>query len=443
MDNSTQLTIFSFVSIAVLTVVYYFLITEKINKVIVAVLGASILIISQVFRSVGHSSQDNALSFVSRNLDVLGFVIGMMILVGIVKESGIFEALAIGLVKIVKGNPFLLLIVFGYLTLVMTTFLSNIPTVLILTPVLLVLVKELKLPHLPYLFIMVTMANIGGAMTPLSDPTTYYQAKTVGLSFGEVISNSGVIVMILSVVVCAYVLFIFKKQLASVTVSAGAVALFRPAKAIKNRHILYLGLPILIFTISLMIFKDYIYTVTGISLDNATISLSAAFISMLIFHEEPQVVFKTLIDWEIVFFFIGLFVIVGGLEFTKVIDVMAHALIQITNGNGTFLLFLITIATALLSVFIDNVPLNITLVGAIQTMAKSGIVVYPLWWALNLGTSIGGAGSPIAAACNVIVFSQAQRENMKVEFRKYLIYAIPLIIINSIVTFTILRVRYY
>lgn len=442
MDTSAQLSIFSFISVIVLAVVYFFLITEKINKVIVAVLGASLLIVSQVFRSAGHTSQDNALSFVSRNLDVLGFVIGMMILVGIVKESGIFEALAIWLVKMVKGNPFLLLIVFGYLTLGMTTFLSNIPTVLILTPVLLVLVKELKLPHLPYLFIMVTMANIGGAMTPLSDPTTYYQAKTVGLSFIEVVSNSGMIVMILSVIVCVYVWLLFKKQLSQASVSAKDVAEFQPHKAIKNRHILYVGLPILAIAIALMILKEYIFSLTGITLDNATITLSAAFILMFIFHEEPQIVFKTLIDWEIVFFFIGLFVIVGGLEFTKVIDVLAHTLIQITQGNNTLLLFLITIATAILSIFIDNVPLNITLVGAIQTMAKSGVYVYPLWWALNLGTSIGGAGSPIAAACNVIVFSQAQRENMKVEFKKYLMYAFPLVIINGLVTFIILNARY-
>jgi len=442
MDSSIQLTIFSFISIIVLAVVYFFLITEKVNKVIVAILGASVLIIAQVFRSIESSSQENAFNFVSRNLDVLGFVIGMMILVGIIKESGVFEALAIWLVKVVRGNPSGLLIVFGYLTLSMTTFLSNIPTVLILTPVLLVLVKELKLPYLPYLFIMVAMANIGGAMTPLSDPTTYYQAKTVGLSFVEVISNSGVIVIILSVVVCAYVLLLFKKQLANISVSSRDVALFQPQKAIKNRRILYLGLPILITAISLMILKEYIYTITGITLDNATITLSAAFISMLIFHEEPQIVFKTLIDWEIVFFFIGLFIIVGGLEFTKVIDILAHSLIELTKGNGVYLLFLITIATALLSIFIDNVPLNITLVGAIQTLAKSGIYVYPLWWALNLGTSIGGLGSPIAAACNVIVFSQAQRENMKVDFKKYLIYALPLVIINSLITFIILAIRY-
>lgn len=141
--SDLSLNLFSFISLIVLGGVYYFLITEKINKVIVSMLGAFLLIVMQVFRTETQTSQDSAFTFISNNLDVLFFVIGMMILVNIVRQSGVFEAVAIWLVKKVKGKPFLLLIAFAYLTLVMTMFLSNIPTILILTPVLIVLVKEL------------------------------------------------------------------------------------------------------------------------------------------------------------------------------------------------------------------------------------------------------------------------------------------------------------
>lgn len=442
MEGSLSLSIFSFISLVTLAVVYFFLVTEKINKVIVAVLGASFLIMMQVFKTASHSSQENALEFVSKNLDVLGFVIGMMILVGIVRESGIFEAIAIWLVKKVKGNPYALLVVFGYLTLTMTAFLSNIPTILILTPVLLVLIRELKLPYLPYFFLMVTMANIGGAMTPISDPTTYYQAKTVGLSFFEVVNNSGLVVLVLSVSSLFYVLFSFRKELASSKVNPRDVAMFKPASALKNKTILYFGLPILIFAILLMISKEYIAKNLGITLDNATITLSASFLAILIFHQSPKNVFKDLIDWEIIAFFIGLFIVVGALEFTSVIQVMSIYLIDFTNGNLALLLLIISIGIALLSVFIDNVPLNITMVSAVLSMAKAGINVYPLWWALNLGTSLGGAGSPIAAACNVIAFGQADKENMHVSFRKYLIKGIPLVLVNGLITFAILYFRF-
>lgn len=440
--EAVHLTIFSFISIAVLMVVYFFLITEKIPKALVAVLGGVTLIVMQVFRTGEATSQDNAFGFISNNLDILGFVIGMMVLVGIVRESGVFEAMAIWLVKIVKGRPVSLIIALGYLTLFMTAFFSNIPTVLILAPVILVLVRELKLPALPFLFTLVTMANLGGAMTPISDPTTYYQAKTVGLSFIEVFSNSGLIVLVLSVVSLAYILLVFRRDLRAAQVKASDVALFKPLSAIQNKYILKVGIPIALISILTMVFKEQIAAITGVTLDNATITIGASFISILLFHKQPRTVFRNLVDWEIIFFFIGLFVVVGALEFTHVIAILAETLLKLTQGNINALLFLISLGSGVLSTFIDNVPYNITMVSAIQEMERSGIWVYPLWWALNLGTSIGGAGSPIGAACNVIAFGQAEKEKIHVNFVKYLLLAMPLVVINALVTYGMLWFRY-
>lgn len=191
-----------------------------------------------------------------------------------------------------------------------------------------------------------------------------------------------------------------------------------------------------------MMGKEYLARASGITLDNATITIGASFLAILLFHKNPQKIFNRLIDWEIIFFFIGLFIVVGALEFTFVIDALAHYLVQLTNGNMTLLLLLISIGSGVISTFIDNVPYNITMVGAIQAMAESGIVVYPLWWALNLGTSIGGAGSPIAAACNVILFGQAEKEKIHVNFAKYLLLALPLVVINALVAFGIIWFRY-
>lgn len=286
------------------------------------------------------------------------------------------------------------------------------------------------------------MANIGGAMTPISDPTTYYQAKTVGLSFMEVLTNSGVIVLILSVVSLLYTALIFRTQLRAVKVQAEDVSLFRPRAALRNKRVLYRGTPILLGAILLMILKEPIYSWFGITLDNATITITAAFLAMLIFHRTPQKVFAKLIDWEIIFFFMGLFIVVGALEFTQVIDLLAHGLVQISGGNLIVLTGLMSAGSAVLSTFIDNVPYNITMVGAIQAIEKTGLYVFPLWWALNLGTSIGGAGSPIAAACNVIAFGQVEKEGYHVGFVKYLKVALPLVILNSLIAFGIIWLRY-
>lgn len=436
------LTSFSFLSILVLVVVYSLLITEKINKVIVAVFGACFLIFMQVFRTATHTSQEQAFEFISRNLDVLGFVVGMMILVGIVRESGLFEAIAIWIVKKVKGKPIPLLIAMSYLTLFMTSTLSNIPTVLIVTPILLVLIKELKLPATPYFIALITMANIGGAMSPISDPTTYYQAKVVGLKFFEVVENSGLTVLILSVVSITYLILVFRKQLSAVEISESDVALFDPKSAIKNKKVLKFGIPILFLTILLMVTKETIKNIFNITLDNASISLCAAFLVMFLFRHEPKEVFSRLIDWEIIFFFSGLFIVVGALEFIRVIDLLAQTLISVTGGNISYLLGFLSIGSGVISTFIDNVPYNITMVGAVQQMAAQGLAVYPLWWALNLGTSLGGAGSPIGAACNVVALGQGEKEGIHIPFMKYLMIGLPLVVINSIVTFFVLWLRY-
>ena len=430
-------------SLVTLAIVYTLLISEKVNKVIVAILGASFLIGAQVFRTVDASSQSVAFHYLANNLDILGFVIGMMLMVGMVWESGVFEALAIGIVKSVKGNPKLLLIVLGYLALFMTAFLSNIPTILILAPITLALIKTLKLPPLPYLMTMVTMANIGGAATPISDPTTYYQATTVGLSFGEVITNSGLIVLLLSVVTILYFLTVFSKTLGKVKNNSSSVAMFSPMSAVKDWHMVKVGVPTLITAILLMIFKEQIAKGLGLTLDNATITFAAAFFMMLVFHKTPKNLFQDIVDWEIIFFFIGLFIVVGSLEHTHIIESLAEGMISVTGGSIKMLGLLVTLGSSILSMFIDNVPYNISMVGAIKAMEASGLAVYPLWWALNLGTSIGGAGSPIAAACNVIFFGQAERDKIHVNFGKYLLISFPLVVINSLVTYGVLWLKYF
>lgn len=438
-----HLTTLSFISIAILVIVYAFLITEKLNKVLVSILGAVTLILLQVFKSAEETSQTGGFAYIGKNLDVLLFIIGMMILVGIVKESGVFESVAVWIAKKVKGKPIILLIAISYLTFFMTMCVSNIPTVLIMLPVLLILIRELKLPPLPFLISVITMANIAGAATPFSDPTTYYQSKTVGLTFLEVVSNSGIISLVLSVVTMVYINLVFRKQLRAVKVNPKAVAAFDPKAAIKDTKILKLGLPLLGIAILLMVFKDTIAGMTGVTLDNATVILTAAFIAMLLSKKDPKEVFLTVVDWEIIFFFMGLFVVVGSLEYTGVVGALAAGLVALSHGNNSVLGFLITTGSGILSMFIDNVPYNITMVSAIQSMAKVGIYVYPLWWALNLGTSFGGAGSPIGSACNVVSLGLAEKEKIHVKFAKYLAVGFPLVVINALVTFGIIWLRYH
>lgn len=161
---------------------------------------------------------------------------------------------------------------------------------------------------------------------------------------------------------------------------------------------------------------------------------------MLIIISKQSVpkILTTMIDRDTIFFFMGLFIVIGALEHTGVIAWIGTSLVTLSHGNMSILLGLITMGSGVLSTFIDNVPYNITMVSAIKAMASSGIVVYPLRWALNLGTSFGGAGSPIGAACSVVALGEAEKDHIHFNFLQYMKYAFPLVIINGIVTFALL-----
>ena len=264
----------------------------------------------------------------------------------------------------------------------------------------------------------------------------------MGLGFFEVISNSGPIVLVLSVVAVLYTFLVFRKSIRAVKVKEKEIAGFNPRAAIKDRKRLFIGMPMLFGTILLLMFKDTIVQKTGLSLDNSTIVLTAAFSALLIFKEHPGEALRHFVDWETVFFFMGLFIVVGSLDQTHVVAALGHGLVALSHGSDNILQFLVTVGSGLFSVFIDNIPYNITMIGALQSIAHTGVYVYPLWWALNLGTSIGGVGSPIGAACNVVALGQAHKEGMAIQFGKYLAVGVPFVILSSLIAFVMIWLRY-
>lgn len=181
----------------------------------------------------------------------------------------------------------------------------------------------------------------------------------------------------------------------------------------------------------------------GRNLENATIATFFALLAMIRYRREPQQVFQKLVDREILFFFMGLFVMIGALEHNEIIKALAAYLVELAHGSVKTLLFLVTMGSGILSTFIDNVPYNITMVSAVLEMQKAGIEIYPLRRALNLGTSIGGAGSAIGAACNVICLGQAEKEGYHISFGKYLLYGLGLVIINALICYFILAWKFF
>lgn len=434
------------ISLIWLVVLFVVLITEKVDKTIVSILVAWMLVFLQVFVWVDwESSQEIAAWFIYHNLDIFAFIIGMMIITWIVWETWIFDFIAISIAKKVKWNPKKLFFIFAYMAFFMTVFISNIPTIIILAPIVILITTKLYLPSFPYIVWIITFANLWWAVTPISDPTTYYQATTLWLSFWDVISNTGFIMFIVSLSSSLYLYLIFRKDFETKAELEDILKL-NPRETLVKRKKIIISLLILILVIFLVVTKEFIYNKTWIKFDNWSITLFGAFLSILLLKHDVSNVLRSKVDYSTLFFFAWLFVVVWALEYNWVIVLLADKLVEITWWSEWFLLFMITVWSAILSIFVDNVPYNIAMVSTLEQFAQSWVVVWTAWtalaWWLNSCTSIGWAWSPIGAACNVIALWQAEKSWVIVKFVKYLMIWAPLVLINSLIAYWILYSKY-
>jgi len=447
-ENSVTLTTNWIISIIGLVALFAILITEKIDKTIVSVLIAGMLIFLQVF-SDGKidwpSSQLVAFEFIYKNLDIFAFIIWMMIISGIAKDSWVFNYVAIRIAKRLNWSPIKLFFILSYMAFFMTVFISNIPTIIILAPIVILITKKLDIPVLPYIIWIITFANLGWAVTPISDPTTYFQATTLNLSFFQVLSNTGLIMFLVTISSSIYLYLVFRKDFKY----QPDLEYLNSVKAIdylENKKELIVSLSILFIVIAIILWKELISEYFWIRLDNWSITLFWAFLAVLFLKHNVSNILNTKVDYATLFFFAGLFIVVGSLEHNWVIELLAGQLVDITDWSTKLLLLMLTMWSALLSVFIDNVPYNIAMVGTLQSFASSGLVTWWAWmalaWGLNSCTSIWWAGSPIGSACNVIALWQAEKSWVLVAFWKFLMIWVPLVIINSGIAYGILYFRY-
>jgi len=447
-ETATWLTTNWIISIIGLVALFSILITEKIDKTIVSVLIAGMLIFLQVFSNWDInwlSSQHVAFEFIYHNLDIFAFIIWMMIISGIAKDSGVFNYVALKIAKKLNWSPIKLFFILSYMAFFMTVFISNIPTIIILAPIVILITRKLDIPTLPYIIWIITFANLGWAVTPISDPTTYYQATTLWLSFWDVISNTWLIMFLVTISSSLYLYLVFRKEF-KYKPDLEYLNWVKPIEYLKDKRELVVSLSILFLVIAIILWKELIKDKFWIVLDNWSITLFWAFLAVLFLKHNVSNILNTKVDYATLFFFAGLFIVVGALEYNWVILLLADQLVNITNWSESLLLLMLTMWSALLSVFIDNVPYNIAMVGTLQSFLNSWLITWWAWmalaWGLNSCTSIGWAGSPIWAACNVIALWQAEKSWVLVQFWKYLLIWVPLVIINSGIAYGILYFRY-
>ena len=425
----------------VLVLVYVLIIAERLNRSIIALLGASLMILTGVL------DQDEAIKGIDFN--TLALLTGMMILVSIARLSGMFEYLAIWSAKLGRAEPWRMLLILSVTTAVVSAFLDNVTTVLLLAPVTLSVTRRLEVPPYPFLFAEVIASNIGGTATLIGDPPNIIIGSAAHLNFDDFVANlTPVILLVMAVQALATHLIWGRKMRASAGARAAVMAMEERA-AITDWPLLRASLAVIALVLAAFVFAK------PLALEPGTIALTGAAVLMLLHniehHRELErqtaKVTATFgeIDWITIFFFVGLFVVVHGLDVTGVLGELARRLVHATGGDFALTASVILWASAFLSSIVDNIPYVAAMIPLIKSMAADfggPERLEPLWWALSLGGCLGGNGTLIGASANLTVAGIAERNGIPFGFWTYTKYAFGLMVLHVAVCHAYLWWRY-
>lgn len=421
----------------ILLIAYIFIALEKIPKVTIALIGAGLTIVlglvSQSKTIDGILNPTYFANFIDFN--VIFLLISMMILVLITTKSGVFNWLANELLKLTKGNPVKILFTLGLFTAIISSFLDNVTTVILVMPITFAIAKQLDINPIPVLITEIFCSNIGGTATLIGDPPNIIIGSAAGFSFMDFIFELTPVIAIILLVVLGFLALVFKKDLITTDEKMKRVAEIDNSKTITDkkhmiRSITVLGLVILGFML-----HDIIHVETCV------VAMIGA--SILLLFEKPTEILKE-VEWNTIFFFVGLFIIIGGLEASGGIKLMAEWLLKITNGSQEATAMVILWGSGVISGIIDNIPYTATMSPMLVEIQKAmgADYAYPLWWALSLGACLGGNMTIIGAAANVIVSENAAKEGHPIAFMEFMKYGVPVVAISLIISSVYIYFRF-
>ncbi len=420
------------VAVVIFIAAYALIISEKVHRTIVGIFGAMLMIV------FGIIDQETAIHHIDFN--TLGLLMGMMIIVNITSETGLFNFLAIWSAKKVKAHPVKLLVALSALTAVCSALLDNVTTVLLTVPITFNIAAQLKVDVKPFLMAQIISSNIGGTSTLVGDPPNIMIGSAVGLSFMDFIYNLTLPVIIIFIVTVAIMLGMYGSKLHTQPELQDKVMRLNEYSQITDHALMKKCLGVLAVTMAMFVMHSTLH------LETATAALSGAGLLLLItYHHDEEKIAKVLskIEWLAIFFFAGLFVLVGALVETGVIKMLAAEAIEITHGNVTGTAILILWMSAIASAFIDNIPFVATLIPLIKDMGEMGLSnLEPMWWSLALGACLGGNGTLIGASANVVVASMAAQRGKPISFISFMKTAFPLMILSIIISTAYVWIRY-
>jgi len=421
------------IAVTIFLVVYGLIIAEKCHRTILAIAGAMALI------GLGVLTQERAIHHIDFN--TIGLLVGMMIIVGITAETGLFRFLAVWSAKKVKGDPVKLFIALTTLTAVCSAFLDNVTTVLLTVPVTFSITRRLKVDPIPFLIGQIISSNIGGTATLIGDPPNIMIGSAVKeLTFMVFVENLFLICFFIHFIVVGVMIWIYRDKLVTTPELREQVMALDASKEIADSKLLKICLTVLTLTILLFMSHQVFH------LDSASVALIGASLLLVLtshqFGEKLEHVFSK-VEWVALFFFVGLFIIIGGLVDTGVIKWLAQESVNLTAGNVTATSLLILWLSAIASAFVDNIPFVATMIPLIKDMGTMGVSnLEPLWWSLALGACLGGNGTIIGASANIIVAGLAAQEGCNISFNYYFKIAFPLMLLSIAISTVYVYLRY-
>jgi Na+/H+ antiporter NhaD/arsenite permease-like protein len=428
------------VSTCILAVTYAIIMSEKVNRAVVALAGAGIMII------VGVLNQEEAIRGIDWN--TLGLLTGMMILVSVSRRSGMFEYVAVWSARAARAHPGYILILLQVATAVLSALLDNVTTVLLMVPVTIAITNTLKVPAYPYLFAEIMASNIGGTATLIGDPPNIIIGSQVGLTFNDFIYHLSPVIVVILAVQMVMIHLMWGKDLRATEEAEAAVMAMNPVEAIKDSTLLKQALFILTAVMLGFVLARELH------LEPATIALTGAAILMLLdnweHHSEKAAhnIHSTFgdVEWITIFFFLGLFVVVHGVDVGGLLNLLATKLVETTGGNLAATGYAVLWASALLSAIVDNIPFVATMIPLIKNVAPAfggAQHIEPLWWCLSLGACLGGNGTLVGASANLTVAGISERNGVPFRFLTYTLYAAPLTVVSIAIANVYVWWRYF
>src|SRR5919108_4908006 len=422
-----------------LLAVYVLLSFEIINRTTMAMVGAAFVIIVGIITGLFEAS--SSFEFVTSSIDfnTIGLLLGMMIIVAVLGETGVFEYLGIRMSKASKGDMWRLMVMFCVFTASVSMFIDNVTTILLIVPITISIFKTLKISPIPFILAQVLASNVGGTATLIGDPPNILIGSAANIDFTSFIIHMGPTIAVSFVVSLFLLRLLFRNDLKSQVHNFETLMAEDENRLIKDKLLLKKAIAVLLLVVALFVIHGSLH------LEPSVIALGGAALLMVITRAQPERVFHE-VDWSTLIFFTGLFIIVGVAEHAGTIELLSSTALNITGGNPWFTLIVVTWLSALASAFVDNIPFTATMIPMIQTLNADPMIAAtfgnfhysPLWWALSLGANLGGNGTLIGSSAGVVAAGLAEKNGYMITFNRFFKIGFPFMLSTVAIGTTVL-----